>query len=59
MYAWFELTTQARIQAMIVKKTTHRKSMPVHVYVSTAASVFAPDAYEWLEVVVAVFCWAL
>ena len=46
MHAWLELTTQARIQAMIVKKTTHRKSMAVHVYVSTAASVFAPDAYE-------------
>ena len=56
MYAWFELTTQARIQAMIVKKTTHRKSMPVHVYVSTAASVSAHDAYEQFEEAVVVFC---
>lgn len=38
------LTTQAMIQAMTVKKIAHQKNIAMHTYVSTAASIAAPDA---------------
>ena len=41
------------IQAMTVKKSAHKQNTAVHIYVSTAANVAAPDAYELLEYEVA------